>query len=136
MSDTTPVSPAMSSTARPLNPVVVFEILGSKVRWPILQVLADGRPRTASDLAALLKRDFDGVSKHLRLMCATGVLGSRVGEDRRYLFFHIPEVYRQSPGVLDFGVCTVRLPSAPAPGKPVGQAANRLCETTRSDCRL
>jgi hypothetical protein len=32
------------------------------------------------------------------------------GEDRRFLYFRIPEKYRQTPGQLDFGVCTIRLP--------------------------
>jgi hypothetical protein len=35
-------------------------MLGSKTRWPIIQLLADGKPRTATDVATVVKRDFDG----------------------------------------------------------------------------
>jgi predicted transcriptional regulator len=50
------------------------------------------------------------VSKHLRLLREAGLLEWRAGQDRRLLFFSMPEAYRRVPGVLDFGVCTVRLP--------------------------
>jgi predicted transcriptional regulator len=98
-----------AQTEQPLNAIAVFEALGSKVRWPIIQLLADGKPRTATDVAAVLGRDFDGVSKHLRLLRTIGLVDWCVGQDRRLLFFSIPEKYRRQPGLLDYGVCTVRL---------------------------
>lgn len=85
-------------------------MLGNPHRWRMLQILADGRPRTATEVAHLLHRDFDGVSKHLRLMCQVGVLDWRVGDDRRLTYFSLPAAFRQTPGLLDFGVCTARLP--------------------------
>jgi predicted transcriptional regulator len=93
----------------PLNAIAVFAALGSKSRWPIMQLLADGKPRTATDVATVLKRDFDGVSKHLRLLRSVGLVAWAEGADRRLLFFSIPEKHRLVPEVLDYGVCTVRL---------------------------
>jgi predicted transcriptional regulator len=93
-----------------LNAIEVFEALGSKVRWPILQMLADAKPRTATEVASALGRDFDGVNKHLRVLEAAGLLVWTLGEDRRFVLYSVPEKYRRQPGMLDFGVCTVRLP--------------------------
>ena len=66
-------------------------------------MLADGRAMSATDVAAILKRDFDGVSKHLRILRAAGVVRSQPGADRRVLAFDIPEANRPEPGVLVYG---------------------------------
>jgi DNA-binding transcriptional ArsR family regulator len=118
MSDAPSSSPTGTVTLQRLNPVAVLAALGSKIRWPIVQLLADGTPRTATDVASALKRDFDGVSKHLRLMRDAGVVDAMPGEDRRLLFFFIPGQNRQQPGVLDYGVCTVRVATAKPPPWP------------------
>ena len=98
--------------------MALFAALGSKHRWPIIELLADGTPRTATDVAAFLKRDFDGVSKHLRLMWLAGAVQAERGEDRRLLFFSIPSEWRRNPGEINFGLATVRLASVKqAPGK-------------------
>ncbi|HXE42619.1 MAG TPA: helix-turn-helix domain-containing protein, partial [Candidatus Baltobacteraceae bacterium] len=91
-----------NSSFSQLDPVAVFAALGSDIRWPIIQLLADGTPRTATDVASALKRDFDGVSKHLRLMRDAGVVDCRAGEDRRLLFFSISPAMRRNPGVIDY----------------------------------
>ena len=65
MNDATSSTQVGSELSQQLNPVAVFFALGSKIRWPIIQLLADGTPRTATDVASALGRDFDGVSKHL-----------------------------------------------------------------------
>jgi len=101
-----------TSSSSTINPADLFFALGSEVRWPIFQLLADGQPRTATEVAAALGRDFDGVSKHLRLMSEAGVVSAKPGSDRRYLFFSIPPANRQMPGVVDYGICTVRVASA------------------------
>lgn len=95
-----------------LIPADFFFALGSDVRWAIFQLLADGRPRRAIDVATVLKRDFDGVSKHLRLMREAGVVSVLAGEDRRYVWFAIPPKYRREAGVVDYGLCAIRLPQA------------------------
>lgn len=109
MSDAAPNSSDCGQPAAQLDPVAVFSALGSKVRWPIIQLLADGTPRTATDVASALHRDFDGVSKHLKLMAEAGVVLSEPGDDRRYVFFSIPPEKRREAGVLDYGICTVRV---------------------------
>ena len=53
--------------------------VGSPVRLAIVQMLADGREMTASDVAEALGRDFDAVSKHMRVLCNAGVADWRIG---------------------------------------------------------
>jgi len=92
-----------------LDPVAVFAALGSKVRWPVIQTLADGRQMTTNEVARMLRRDPDGVGQHLRVLDAAGVAKAYIGEDRRVVIYQIPAVFRPSPGVLDFGFCRVDL---------------------------
>jgi DNA-binding transcriptional ArsR family regulator len=115
MDDSTSPAPAGSGnapTTPPLNAPDFFFALGSELRWAIFLLLADGKPRTATDVAAVLKRDFDGVSKHMRLMREAGVLSVGPTEDRRYVFFTIAPERRKEAGVLDYGLCTIRLPQS------------------------
>ena len=112
MSDSTSASPVVAESSSQLNPIAVFSALGSKIRWPIIQLLADGTPRTATDLASAFKRDFDGISKHLRLMRDAGVVETGPGEDHRLLFYSIPAANRREPGMLDYGCCTIRMATA------------------------
>ena len=101
----TPATPVAAA----LDPVTVFAMLGSELRWQMVRRLAGGEARSASDLAAELGRDFDGVSKHLRLMREAGVLASQPGADRRHTHYFIPAEFRREAGFLDFGVCRVRV---------------------------
>jgi hypothetical protein len=64
---------------------------------------------TATHVAKKLGRDFDGVSKHLRLMRETGVICSIKGEDKRYEWFCIPKKCRCETGTLDFGWCRISI---------------------------
>lgn len=114
MSNSTSASPVVAESSSQLNPIAVFSALGSKIRWPIIQLLADGTPRTATDVASALGRDFDGVSKHLKVMRDAGVVDAGPGEDRRLLFFSIPPENRREAGVLDYGICTIRVATAKA----------------------
>lgn len=69
----------------------------------------------------MLKRDFDGVSKHLRVLRSGGVVRSMTGKDRRLIYFYIPRANQTEPGLLDYG--TVRLDlREPAPAAPVSGA--------------
>ncbi len=72
-------------------------------------MLADGRAMSATDVAGILKRDFDGISKHLRILRAAGVVRSRPGEDRRVAAFEIAEANRPEPGVLVYGFICLSL---------------------------
>jgi predicted transcriptional regulator len=87
-----------------LNPVDVFFALGSEVRWKIFQLLSDGVPRPATAVAAELGREFDMISKHLRLMRAAGVVTVVSGTDRRHVLYAIPAEWHQA-GLRDFSFC-------------------------------
>jgi len=110
---TPPALAAATPTAtvgKGIDPAEAFAALGNPLRWSIYQMLADGRALSASQVAAVVKRDFDGVSKHLRVMRAAGVLASKRGEDRRLELYHIPETIRRADGVADLGFCVIRFP--------------------------
>jgi hypothetical protein len=113
MSDPVSSAPAADAgAAAALKPADFFFALGSEVRWAMYELLADGTPRTATEVAAVLKREFDGVSKHLRLMREAGVLALAPCADRRFAFFTIPAQWRREAGVVDHGFCKIRVPSA------------------------
>ena len=119
MSDSTSTSVSLSSSVQAATPSTVravsppsnaprfFAALGNPLRWEMLKLMMQHGPLCASQLATMLKRDFDGVSKHLRVMRTAGVVRATPGEDRRLLFFAIPAVNQPEPGLLDYG--TVRL---------------------------
>ena len=98
--------------------VAMFAALGSPIRWPIIELLADGTPRSATEVAAVLGRDFDGVSKHLRVMREARVVACEPGEDRRVLLFSIPSANRRTPGRVDYGVLSVRVATAKLAPEP------------------
>jgi hypothetical protein len=119
MSDaTTPAQPASPLPANPatvsqpagagLDRAAFFSALGNPLRWQMVKMLADGSALSASQFASALKRDFDGVSKHLRILREAGVLAWRAGEDRRLALYHIPEAARRVDGALDYGFCVIR----------------------------
>ncbi|MEQ1752180.1 MAG: hypothetical protein ABL974_22355, partial [Prosthecobacter sp.] len=75
-------------------------------------------PQTATDLASVMKRDFDGISKHLRVLRRGGVVQAMSGKDRRLIYFYIPKANQPEPGVLDYGKVRLDLREA-APTEPV-----------------
>ena len=87
--------------------LVVLETLSPAERTVFVLHEVFGVP--FAEVAGVVGRDFDGVSKHMRLLREAGLLEGRLGEDRRFLFFYMPERYRRQPGWLDFGICTVRM---------------------------
>lgn len=87
--------------------------MGNALRWSIYQMLAKGDALTASAVAGRLGRDFDGVSKHLRVMRAAGVVASRRSEeDGRLELYFIPPARLRADGVVDLGFCVIRVPTA------------------------
>ncbi len=84
-----------------------FAALGNVQRWQMVKILADGRAMSATMVGKVLKRDFDMVSKHLRVLRRAGVVRSQRGEDRRVELFYIDATNRPEPGVLVWG--SVRL---------------------------
>jgi predicted transcriptional regulator len=92
-----------------LDPVSVLFALGSDVRWPIVNMLADGKVLSIGQVASALGRDIDGIGKQLKVLADAGVAEASAGKDRRQTVYSIPAVFRPAPGVLDFGFCVVDL---------------------------
>lgn len=114
MSDSEPkatVSEPDATTPEPasLQPVDVFFALGSEVRLPIVKLLADGRARNISEIRNVVGTTAENISKQLRVLQNAGILEARQGDDRRQQVFSVPAAYRATPGLLDFGCCTVKV---------------------------
>lgn len=86
-----------------------FAALGNPLRWEMVRMMAGGRMICARDCAAALGREFDGVSKHLRLLRGAGVVWSQPAQDRRFELYYIPETIRRVDGALDYGFCVIRV---------------------------
>lgn len=104
-----PHGASVAPVAPPANLPDFFAALGNPLRWEMVKMLSSGRAMSATEVAAALHRDFDGVSKHLRVLREAGVLRSRAGEDKRLALFFIPEASRRLDGVLDYGSCVIRV---------------------------
>ncbi len=80
--------------------------IGDSSRWAILSALSDGQPRMVVELANLLDRSQDSVSKHLKVLKNAGVVVT--GQAGMY---RIPARFFPEPGkpLLDFGFLTLRL---------------------------
>lgn len=114
MSDSNP-KPLAKSLASPmvtlpkLDPVAAMFALGSAFRWPIIQMLADGREMSITEGANVTGCTVVNFSKHLGVMLKGGVVECRQGEDRRQTIFYIPAARRQVPGVIDYGFCKLEV---------------------------
>jgi predicted transcriptional regulator len=110
MSDSSPKTPE-NPPANPivtlpkLDPVAAMFALGSAFRWPIIQMLADGREMSITEGAKVAGCTAVNFSKHLGVMLKSGVVDCRQGTDRRQTIFYIPAARRQVPGVIDYGFC-------------------------------
>lgn len=111
-SDSISTSQTTAPATTSFDPADLCAALGNPLRWQMVAMLASGAALSASEVATQLGRDFDGVSKHLRLLRTAGVLASRRGEDRRSELYFLPEAFRAKPGELDFGNCWFQLPSS------------------------
>ena len=74
----------------------------------MVQLLADGRAWSAVWFAQKVGRDFDGVSKHLRVLADARVVSCKPGEDQRLRLYFVPESVRRADGVLDYGMCVIQ----------------------------
>ncbi len=95
-----------------LDPKKVLSALGNELRWEMVKLLADGSALHAAAVARHFDRDFDGISKHLRILRSAGVLKSKRSEDRRVEQYYIPAEFRQIHGQIDLGFCLFRLRGA------------------------
>ena len=95
-----------------LDPNKVLSALGNALRWEMVKLLADGSALHAAAVARHFDRDFDGISKHLRILRSAGVLKSKRSQDRRVEQYYVPNDFRQIHGQIDLGFCLFRLPEA------------------------
>ena len=108
-------SPVLVAVSPPSNAPRFFAALGNPLRWEMVKMLVKQGPMCATQVAAVLKRDFDGVSKHLRVLRQGGVVQSVPGQDRRLAFFRIPPANQPEPGLLDYGLLRIDLRSTSTP---------------------
>jgi predicted transcriptional regulator len=109
MQDALPPSRPFSKVEQPSTAPLFFAALGNARRWGMVKMLADGRALTATDVATAMKGDFDGISKHLRILRRAGVVRSQRGQDRRVELFYIPAGNRPESGVLQWGIVRLDL---------------------------
>jgi DNA-binding transcriptional ArsR family regulator len=92
-----------------IDPVRLHAALGHPLRYAIVKVLADGRCQSAQQLTAHFQGIYETVNKHCRILRDAGAISLRAGGDGRYRWYEIPPAARVAPGVLDYGVCVVRV---------------------------
>jgi hypothetical protein len=117
MNDSSLNSPANASSAVPaslpkLDPVAALFALGSAVRWPIINLLADGREMTITEAAAVAGCTRENMGKQMLVLLNAGVVECRPGEDRRESRYYIPAARRPAPDVIDYGFCKIDLTQA------------------------
>jgi DNA-binding transcriptional ArsR family regulator len=94
---------------------VLFALLADPVRQRILELLADGKPHTASGTARHVRRRLDAALKHLIALREAGVALTQPDpvDSRRQLYTLAPQfpVHRSETGrvEVDLGCCLVRL---------------------------
>lgn len=87
--------------------LAVLAALANPTRFRMVRELTDGRPRTITQLARVVRRDPDLISKHLDRLRAAGVLARQQGVDRRCQYFYLPGSFLTVPGRIDFGCVSV-----------------------------
>ena len=113
-----------------LNQEKVLAALGNKLRWQMFRMLSGGTPMHAAMVAKKFDRDFDGISKHLRILRSAGLLRSRRATDRRVEQYFVPAEFRQVEGHVELGFCLLRIPesSPDRVEKPVPKPADESIE--------
>jgi DNA-binding transcriptional ArsR family regulator len=92
-----------------LDPARVHAALGNPLRYEMVKLLADGSCFSPQHFTERFKGDYENINKHCRILRDAGVISIRAGGDGRYRWYEIPPAARITPGVLDYGVCVVRL---------------------------
>ena len=94
---------------------MVFAALGDPVRRRLLQGLASGKPRTATELKVTANRKLDATLKHLVALRESGLVRTQENpaDGRRLLYTLSPDVkvIQSANGriEMDFDVCVVRI---------------------------
>ena len=106
--------PTAPANATGPNPDFIFGALGDPVRRRILQALAGGTPRTASQLASIVARRISATLKHLVVLRDAGLItinpNPADGHRNEYLLSAGIPVTRTEKGLeMDFDCCVVRV---------------------------
>ena len=106
-----PMIPAPPPQVVPAD--TVYAALGDPTRRRLLQALADGQGRTATQLKSSAERKLDATLKHLVALRGAGlVVTSENPADGRRLLYRlsptIPARRTETGWELDFGYCLVR----------------------------
>lgn len=92
--------PASRRGAAAADPAPIFAALGDATRLRLVTRLSDGEPRSITQLTGGLGLTRQGVTKHLRVLEAAGLVASiRVGRESRFAF--MPEPVAQLRSYLD-----------------------------------
>ena len=115
-----PVAPAPAAFSIPqdffVNPAEFLWALSDPARWTALRELASGRSFSVLELAGMVGRSPDLMSKHLKILREAGAvqLMAAPDGDGRKSHYHVPERFRRQDEtgkpMLDFGVCALRFP--------------------------
>ena len=104
----------LASPTSTIDPARLFAAFSHPIRLKLMQMMGDGRMLSATEAAAVLKRDVDGINRNLVVLRDTGLVNCKTSEqDARFLLYYIPEAWRPQPGVLDFGFCVLQLSAIP-----------------------
>jgi DNA-binding transcriptional ArsR family regulator len=77
--------------ARLQLPAPVFAALGDETRLSLVAKLADGRPRSISQLAVGSRLTRQAITKHLRVLESAGMVRhARMGRESRFAFNPLP----------------------------------------------
>ena len=96
------------------KPETLLKMLGERMRWRVLRVLADGSQPSVQDLARRTGCHSDLMSRHLKRMRLAGMIRevrSPTG-NRRYHHYEVPAEYRHTTPngrrVIDYGAVVLR----------------------------
>ncbi|MEY4386779.1 MAG: hypothetical protein RLY20_2062 [Verrucomicrobiota bacterium] len=92
-----------------LDATAVFAALANANRLIVLKQLADGRKLSITDGAELTGCTRENMGKQMQVLWNAGLVTCEYGEDRRQSIYSIPARFRQTPGVLDYGLCQIDL---------------------------
>ena len=105
--------PVVIPTVKTVDADTVFATLGDRTRRRLLLAMADGVPRTATQLMSAAGKRLDATLKHLVVLRNSGlIVASQDAMDRRrqtYTLAPTIVVTRSPEGhTMDFGYCLVR----------------------------
>ena len=90
--------------------------LSDPARWQALRELAAGKTFSVQELAGMVGRSPDLMSKHLKILRQTGavILVAAPDGDGRKSHYAVPERFRRldetGKPMIDYGVCALRFP--------------------------